>query len=68
MVDRSGGRSLLDRISGKQKQKSVDEFDTQDSCAADSESEKVSELEDSRMTKSRSKGSKDGELDNTHCS
>ena len=51
----------------KQKQKSVEEFDTQDSCPADSESEKVSELEDSRMTKSRSKGSKDGELDNTHC-
>merc|ERR1712073_22046 len=44
----------------KQKQKSVEEFDTQDSCPADSESEKVSELEDSRMTKSRSKGSKDG--------
>merc|ERR1712079_944219 len=44
----------------KQKQKSMEEFDTQDSCPADSESEKVSELEDTRMTKSRSKGSKDG--------
>ena len=37
-----------------------DNFDTQDSCPADSESEKFSEFEDSKSSKSKGKDSKDG--------
>ena len=42
----------------KNKQKNVE--DSQDSCAADSESERMSELDDTRSKSSKSKGSKDG--------
>ena len=45
---------------GKQQQKFNDDFDTQDSCPADSESEKFSEFEDSKSSKSKGKDSKDG--------
>ena len=37
-----------------------DDFDIQDSCPADSESEKFSEFEDSKSSKSKGKDSKDG--------
>ena len=44
----------------QQQQKFNDDFDTQDSCPADSESEKFSEYEDTHSSRSKGKDSKDG--------